>query len=99
MRQHTADSTAQEPMNFGSDNAYGALPEVLAAVMENQAGTQPPYGNDAVTKRLTDVFSKLFAREVAVFPVLTGTAANALARSHLFQRANICLRETITIGF
>ena len=79
MRQHTADSTAQEPMNFGSDNAYGALPEVLAAVMEHQAGTQPPYGNDAVTKRLTDVFSKLFAREVAVFPVLTGTAANALA--------------------
>jgi len=83
MRQHTADSTTQEPMNFGSDNAYGALPQVLAAVMENQTGTQPPYGNDAVTKRLGEVFGKLFEREVAVFPVLTGTAANALALASL----------------
>ena len=42
-------------------------------------GTALAYGNDAVTKGLTARFADLFEREVAVFPVFTGTAANALA--------------------
>jgi threonine aldolase len=37
------------------------------------------YGDDAVTARLRERCSELFACDVEVFPVLTGTAANALA--------------------
>jgi threonine aldolase len=37
-----------------------------------------PYGNDPWTTRLATRFNELFEREVAVFPVATGTAANAL---------------------
>jgi threonine aldolase len=66
-------------MNFASDNAYGALPEVWAAVKAADEGTALGYGNDALTKALKSRFSELFEREVAVFPVFTGTAANALA--------------------
>lgn len=66
-------------MNFASDNAYGALPEVWAAVQAADRGTALAYGNDAITKSLTSRFAGLFERDVAVFPVLTGTAANALA--------------------
>ena len=66
-------------MNFASDNAYGALPEVWTAIQAVDHGAALAYGNDATTKDLTARFAALFEREVAVFPVLTGTAANALS--------------------
>ena len=71
-------------MNFASDNAYGALPEIMAA-LAREAGSAPamPYGADARTEGLAARFSALFEREVAVFPVATGTAANALALAAL----------------
>ncbi|MBT6119036.1 MAG: low specificity L-threonine aldolase [Rhodospirillaceae bacterium] len=70
-------------MNFASDNVTGAAPEVMEALVEANAGTQRSYGNDDYTARLDGVFSKLFEREVAVCPVATGTAANALATAML----------------
>ena len=66
-------------MNFASDNAYGVLPQVWAALHAADQGTALAYGNDAATKNLTARFAEVFAREVAAFPVYTGTAANALA--------------------
>lgn len=66
-------------MNFASDNAYGVLPQVWTAIEAADRGTALAYGNDPITKNLTSRFCELFEREVAVFPVFTGTAANALA--------------------
>jgi len=66
-------------MNFASDNAYGVLPQVWAALQTADQGTALAYGNDRVTKSLTARFTERFGREVAAFPVFTGTAANALA--------------------
>ncbi len=70
-------------MNFGSDNAYGVLPQVMEALARANAGADKPYGADAPTAALTAQFAALFEREVAIFPVATGTAANALALSVL----------------
>jgi len=66
-------------MNFRSDNVTGAAPEILAALMTANEGTAASYGADAISARLKERFSTLFEREVAVFPVAIGTAANALA--------------------
>ena len=66
-------------MNFASDNAYGVLPQVWAALHAADQGTALAYGNDSTTKNLTARFAEVFARDVAAFPVYTGTAANALA--------------------
>lgn len=66
-------------MNFASDNAYGVLPQVWTALAAADHGTALAYGNDAATKNLTARFAKRFERDVAAFPVFTGTAANALA--------------------
>jgi threonine aldolase len=66
-------------MNFASDNAYGVLPEVWAAIHAADQGTALAYGNDAGTKNLAARFAARFEHEVAAFPVFTGTAANALA--------------------
>lgn len=70
-------------MNFTSDNAYGVAPEILAAIAAANEGAAASYGGDAITARLQDRFSRLFEHEVAVFPVATGTAANALALATL----------------
>jgi threonine aldolase len=68
-------------MNFMSDNVAGAAPEILAALSRLNEGALPSYGADPVTARVTEKLSALFEREVAVFPVATGTAANALCLS------------------
>lgn len=70
-------------MNFMSDNVTGAAPEILDAIVKANAGTAPSYGSDDWTKHLTQRLSDLFDRDVAVFPVATGTAANALALAAL----------------
>jgi len=70
-------------MNFVSDNCYGATPEILAAIAAIGQSPVPAYGDDDVTQRLADRFSEIFERDVAVFPVVSGTAANALALATL----------------
>jgi threonine aldolase len=70
-------------MNFRSDNVTGAAPEILAAVAAANGGAAPAYGADAITERLTRRFAEVFERQVWVFPVATGTAANALALATL----------------
>src|SRR5436190_18535250 len=70
-------------MNFASDNAAGIAPEILAAISRANEGAALGYGRDPWTRRVEERFAALFAREVAVFLVPTGTAANALALAHL----------------
>ena len=69
--------------NFGSDNAAGVSPQIMAALDAANAGSAQAYGADDVTQRLERQFSDLFETDLAVFPVATGTAANALALSTL----------------
>jgi threonine aldolase len=70
------------PIELRSDNAAGAAPEVLAAMVAANDGSALAYGGDdwseALRLRAVEVFEHL---DVAVFPVSTGTAANALALS------------------
>ncbi len=70
-------------MNFTSDNCYGASPEMLDAIARANEGAATSYGGDAITDRLQATFSELFERDVAIFPVVSGTAANALSLSTL----------------
>src|SRR5215471_10263468 len=70
-------------MNFASDNAAGVAPEILAALTRANQGFARAYGSDEWTSRIERRFCELFEREVAVFLVATGTAANALALAHV----------------
>lgn len=47
--------------------------------MTANAGTHASYGADALRAELEQHFSELFETRVTIFPVSTGTAANALA--------------------
>ena len=71
--------TKRERVKFASDNIAGACPEVLDAILKANEGDSTPYGNDQVSTELQNKFSDIFEKEVIVFPIASGTAANALA--------------------
>ncbi len=66
-------------MNFCSDNVTGACPAVLEAVCRHNEGAAMPYGDDPLTKDVCQRIASLFESDATVYPVATGTAANALA--------------------
>jgi threonine aldolase len=66
-----------------SDNIAGADAAILRAMADCNAGTAGAYGGDAESRRLDGCFSALFEHEVRVFPVPSGTAANALSLASL----------------
>ena len=69
--------------NFGSDNVTPACAPILAAINAANEGTADSYGADEYTERLTAAMREVFETDVAVFPVATGTAANALALAQI----------------
>jgi threonine aldolase len=66
-------------IDYRSDNTGRAAPEILDAMIRANTGTTLGYGGDEWTARLQDRFGELFETRVRVFPVATGTAANALS--------------------
>ena len=67
-----------------SDNTAAVVPEILAAVAAANEGTALAYGGDDVTAQLETVVREVFEHTTArVFPVTSGTAANALSLSAL----------------
>ena len=82
-------------MNFASDNWSGASEPVIAALAEAARKGGPAYGADELTKAVERRFAELFEREVAVFLVASGTAANALALANYAKPGGVvfCHRE------
>ena len=75
--------TAKTPEvnSFASYNVSGACPEVIDAVVAANVGTANSYGDDEYTHSLESQLSEIFETDALVFPVSSGTAANALALS------------------
>jgi threonine aldolase len=69
--------------NFKSDNVTPICDAILAAIQAANVGSAASYGGDELTERLQTVANGVFGTEVAIFPVTTGTAANALALSEI----------------
>jgi threonine aldolase len=82
-------------MHFASDNTTPVCPEILAALTEVNQAQMPSYGADPLTAQLTAQAQRIFETDVTVFPVGTGTAANALALATLVRPygAVICHEE------
>jgi threonine aldolase len=70
-------------LEFTSDNITGASPEILAALVRANEGQVESYGGDPYTAALERLAEEVFERPVAILPIATGTAANALALSML----------------
>jgi threonine aldolase len=73
---------ARPAVELRSDNAAPVAPQILAAVSAANTGTALAYGADPVTAQLQERVREVFEHPTArVFPVTSGTAANALALS------------------
>ena len=73
-------------MNFASDNAGPALPQVMEAMIAANAGHVPSYGAEALMDEVRDRLRTLFeAPQASIYLVATGTAANALALATLSE--------------
>lgn len=68
---------------FGSDNEAPAREEIMQALARANVGRAPSYGEDELTVQLKARFCEVFDTELTSHPLLTGTAANALALSQL----------------
>ncbi|MHB2263742.1 threonine aldolase family protein [Aliihoeflea sp. PC F10.4] len=82
-------------MYFASDNWAGAHPDIARNLVTRSAGFVPAYGASDLDREVEAKFSEIFERDVAVFFVGTGTAANSLALT-AFDRAggvSFCHRE------
>jgi threonine aldolase len=68
------------PIELRSDNAAGVAPEILSAIVNANTGSALAYGADEWTAELRDTVRAVFEHpEAEVFPVISGTAANAVA--------------------
>ena len=94
--------------NFSSDHVAPACDAILSAVNQANEGFVTSYGGDELTARLQSMASDLFEKQVAIFPVISGTAANALALSQVvppfgaiycFEAAHIVTDEAGAPGF
>ena len=77
-------------MFFASDNWAGAHPKVCEALAAHAGGFAAAYGASELDKKVGERFSEVFEREVAVFFVGTGTAANALALAAVSPPGGVC---------
>jgi len=82
-------------MYFASDNTAPISPEILQAIAEAGHGHVGSYGADPFTEKLTAKAREIFETDLAIYPVGTGTAANALALATIVHPygAVICADE------
>ena len=70
---------------FVSDNNSGAHPKILEAIYNCNYGHEPSYGNDKYSEKAMELFKKLFEKDVDVYFVTSGTAANIIGLTGLLQ--------------
>ena len=82
-------------LNFASDNWAGVHPAISQRLLEVSSGFSAPYGASDFDKKIELRFNEIFEREVAVYFVSTGTAANSLALAAVNRPGGVsfCHRE------
>ena len=73
---------------FASDNASGAHPAVLEAMVGANAGHTHAYGADELTGRARELFKVEFGPSAEAFFVFNGTGANCTALQAVMRRHN-----------
>lgn len=76
-------------MFFASDNWAGAHPSIAENLSRHASGFAAGYGAGELDRQVEQMFCDIFEREVAVFFVGTGTAANALSMTALARPGGV----------
>lgn len=78
-------------MNFTSDNWAGVHPAITDNLGRHGSGLAAAYGTSELDRRIERRFCEIFDREVAVYFVGTGTAANSLALASVNRPGGVAL--------
>lgn len=70
---------------FKSDNNSGVHPKILEAIINANDGHDRAYGDDRYSLEAKEKISKLFGKEVDVYFVTSGTAANVIGLGGLLR--------------
>jgi threonine aldolase len=87
-------------MHFSSDNWAGAHPRIAESLSRHAAGFAPAYGTSDLDAKVEARFSEVFERDVKVYFVGTGTAANSLSMAAVGRPGGVafCHREAHLIA-
>ncbi|RUM24016.1 low specificity L-threonine aldolase [Rhizobium vallis] len=87
-------------MIFSSDNWSGAHPAIGESLMMHAGGYASGYGTSDLDRKVEQKFAEIFERDVAVFFVGTGTAANSLALATANRAGGVvfCHREAHVVA-
>ncbi len=92
----SSSTTSTEPKRqFASDNYAGFCPEAWAALAKANQDHAPAYGDDPWTLKASEMLRELFEIDCDVYFCFNGTAANALAVSHMCQSYHSVLCHTL----
>jgi threonine aldolase len=69
--------------SFASDNAAGAHPTIMQAIVDANKGHALAYGQDEHTKKCETAFSELFGTDVTTRLAFNGTGANIVALANM----------------
>lgn len=70
---------------FMSDNNSGVHPKIMEAIININNGHDYSYGNDSTTKKAIEKIKELIGKDVDVYFVTTGTAANVIGLSGILK--------------
>ncbi|WP_353096156.1 low specificity L-threonine aldolase [Tissierella praeacuta] len=70
---------------FMSDNNSGVHPKIMEAIININNGHDYSYGNDSTTKKAIEKIKELLGKDVDVYFVTTGTAANVIGLSGILK--------------
>src|SRR5690554_6710440 len=70
---------------FMSDNNSGVHPKIMEAIVKANKGHDYSYGNDTTTKLAIEKICELLGKNVDVYFVNTGTAANVIGLSGILR--------------
>ena len=76
-------------MHFASDNWAGAHPLIAESLVKAAGSYYVPYGEGDIDSKVERKLSEIFERDVKVFFVGTGTAANALSLASQARPASV----------
>lgn len=81
-------------MFFASDNWAGAHPAINERLLRESTRFASAYGSSELDRTIERRFNEIFEREVAVFFVATGTAANSLALASVARPGGVVFAHT-----
>ena len=70
---------------FKSDNISTVHPRIMEAIVNANVGHTTPYGNDLYTEKAIESLRKTFNRDIDVYFVGTGTAANVIGLNSILN--------------